>query len=64
MSSCSVNHSPNAYLFPRSALLNGNEPNYSPVSGWGLKKRENKEKKVSLSTVWCGICSTVLWEAI
>lgn len=55
VSSFSVNHSLNAYLFPHSAFLNGNEPNYSPVSGWGLRKRENEENNISLSTVWCRI---------
>lgn len=43
----SLNHSPNAYLFPRSALLNGNELNYSPVSGRGLRKKEVKRGTLS-----------------
>ena len=64
MSSFSVNHSANAYLFPRSALLNGNEPNYSSVSGWGLTKREDEGNNIFLSPVRCRISVTVLWVAV
>ena len=55
VSSFSVNHSANAYLFPRSALLNGNKPNYSSVSGWGLTKREDEGNNIFLSPVRCRI---------
>ena len=50
VSSFSVNNSANAYLFPRSALLNGNEPNYSSVSGWGLTKREDEGNNIFRAT--------------
>ena len=42
MSSFFVNHSANAYLLPWSALLNGNEPNYSTVSGRDWQKDKMK----------------------